>query len=158
MNKKLIFILFTIIIIIITIFIVSDVRFLTVTGTSMNPEITQDDVVIVWPVDNKDMELLRIGDIITYKRNIKGNIFMFSHRIIGIENGIIKTKGDNMPKEDEYNITYEDIIGKVIMKIPYIGYLIRFVHSTVGYLIFILIPTIILVTREIRKMTKAWKK
>lgn len=149
---KIRFIFITIIIvIIIAMFLISGVRFLTVTGNSMNPEITQDDIVIVMPTDFK---YLKIGDVITYRRNIKGDIFMFSHRIIDIGSGIIKTKGDNMPEPDEYNIMPEDVIGKMIGKIPYIGYLIRFVHSAAGYLIFIFIPTLIIIIREVKKITK----
>ena len=138
-----------ILIIIVTIYVTSDVRFLTVTGTSMNPRITQDDIVIVVPADIKSLE---IGDIITYKLNMGKNRYLFTHRIVGMDNGIIKTRGDNMPETDGYSVMYEDVVGKVIAEIPYIGYMIRFSHTTIGYLTLILIPSIILIVIEIKKI------
>jgi len=148
-----VFIFIIAIIITITIFTLSysGMKFLTVSGTSMNPEITQDDVVIVKPIDIK---YLAIGDIITYRRNIEGKNFDFTHRIIDIKSGIIKTKGDNLPNPDRYDIMPKDVVGKVIVKIPYVGSIIRFAHSSMGYLILIFIPSILLIAIEIKKIVK----
>lgn len=140
-----------ILIIIVTIYETSDIRFLTVTGTSMNPGITQDDIVIVSPTDAKSLE---IGDIITYKIDMGKNEYLFTHRIIGIDNGVIKTKGDNMLEEDVYSVKYGDVVGKVIAEIPYVGYMIRLAHTTIGYLVLIFIPSVVLIAREIKKIIR----
>lgn len=142
-------IIIIILIIIITIYTVSDVRFLTVIGTSMNPDITQNDIVVVVPTDTMSLE---IGDVITYKLYMEGKDYMFTHRIVNIENGIIMTKGDNMPESDGYDVMSKDVVGRVVGIIPYIGGLIRFVHTTTGYLIFIFIPSILLIIREIKRI------
>lgn len=136
-------------IIFVTIYAVSGIRLLTVTGTSMNPDITQNDIVVVVPTDTMSLE---IGDVITYKLDMEGKNYMFTHRIVNIENGIIMTKGDNMPESDGYNVMSKDVVGMVVGTIPYIGGLIRFVHTTAGYLIFIFIPSILLIIREIKKI------
>lgn len=142
-------IIIIILIIIITIYIVSDIRFLTVIGTSMNPDITQNDIVVVVPTDTRSLE---IGDVITYKLYMGGKDYMFTHRIVNIDNGIITTKGDNMQESDGYNIMSKDVVGRVVWIIPYIGGLMRFVHTAAGYLIFIFIPSILLIMREIKKI------
>ncbi len=149
MKLKFIFITIAIIIIIIIIFTLSDIRFLTVTGNSMNPDITQNDIVIVVPTDTKSLD---IGDIITYKLDIGGKEYLFTHRIVDMDNGVIKTKGDNMPESDIYSIMPKDVVGRVVGEIPYIGFLIRSAHTTIGYLVFIFIPSIVLIIREIKKI------
>lgn len=159
MKKKFMFIVITIIVIVSIIYILMfDIKILTVSGTSMNPSITQDDVVIVSPVDIK---YLKIGDIITYRRNIDGKSVTITHRIVDIivdiNGGIIKTKGDSLSSEDRYDVNSKNIVGKVIGKIPYIGYLIRLVRTNTGYLIFILIPSIMLILREIKNMANKSK-
>lgn len=147
--KKILFIAIILIIIITAMITESGLRFLTVTGNSMNPEITQDDIVIVVPVDTK---LLVIGDIVTYKLDMGGKEYLFTHRIIDIDNGVIKTKGDNMKESDMYSIMPKDVVGRVLVEIPYIGLLIRSVHTTIGYLVLIFIPSILIIIREIKKI------
>lgn len=156
MKNKFIFItIFSIIILIIIIsFVILDIRFLTINGTSMNPSITRDDIIFISPVDAQS---LKIGDVITYRRIIGGNGVTITHRIIYIHDGIIRTKGDNLEFPDRQDIVYKDVVGKVVAKIPYVGYLIRFVRSNIGYLIFIFIPTILLVIKEIKNMIQKSK-
>ncbi|MDP2925867.1 MAG: S26 family signal peptidase [Nanoarchaeota archaeon] len=86
------------------------------------------DIVVVW-----GRFIPKIGDIIIFKPN-EGSIAPrpIIHRIIKIEDGVISTKGDhnseqlvesnNNFKTDEKNIKKDQIIGKAIMKIPYLGY------------------------------------
>lgn len=145
--------LFAVVIIVVAIaaYMISDIRFLTVTGDSMNPGITNNDILIVTPTDVKFLE---IGDIVTYKLDMGGKGYLFTHRIVDINNGVIKTKGDNMPEEDAYDIMTKDVVGRVVGQIPYIGFLVRSVHTAVGYLALILIPSIILIIKEIKKIMR----
>ena len=129
-----------------------DLKFLTVTGTSMNPEITEKDVIIIAPADSKS---LKVGDIISYNIELDGKPYIFTHRITAIGNGTIKTKGDFMPKEDSYNVSFQDVRGVVIGKIPYLGLVIRFASTTTGYILLILIPAILLIAKEIKKVRGA---
>jgi len=125
--------------------------FLTVTGTSMAPEITEKDILIIAQADPAS---LKAGDIITYYHEVDGKPYMFTHRIVRIENNIIKTKGDSMLEEDGYDVKYQEIKGVVAGKIPYLGMLPRFARSTAGYLLLILFPAFVLITKEIIKLRR----
>lgn len=131
--------------------------FLTGTGSSMEPTITQKDVMIIVPVNP---ELLRVGDIITYRREVDGGnkVIFVTHRIIVIDDGLIKTKGDAMSEADEYVVRASDVKGKVIGRIPFAALLVRFVHTTIGYILFVLIPASLLIGIEIKKLLRSSKR
>lgn len=87
------------------------------------------DIIIVW-----GRFIPKIGDIIIFKPNEKSTAPRpIIHRIVNInEQGIIQTKGDhnekqltslnNIYKTDETKITKDQLIGKAIIKIPYLGW------------------------------------
>jgi len=86
------------------------------------------DIIIVWGRFES-----KIGDVIIFKPNSESLAPRpIIHRIVEIENGIIQTKGDhnarqltisnNGLKTDETTITEEQVIGKAVFKIPYLGW------------------------------------
>jgi len=87
------------------------------------------DIVIVW-----GRFAPKIGDVIIFKPNSESLAPRpIIHRIVNIdENNIIQTKGDhngqqltvsnNLYKTDETKINQDQIIGKAIIKIPYLGW------------------------------------
>lgn len=88
------------------------------------------DIVVVWGRFTP-----KTGDIIIFKPNLESIAPRpIVHRIVNIdkEKNIMQTKGDhnkkqliqsnNIYKTDETNITENQIIGKVIFKIPYLGW------------------------------------
>lgn len=88
------------------------------------------DIIIVWGRFTP-----KVGDIVIFTPNIESNAPRpIIHRIVNIENGIIQTKGDhnsdqltlnqnNIYSTDETNIKEEQLIGKAIFKIPYLGWI-----------------------------------
>jgi len=52
----------------------------------------------------------------------------------------------------------ENIIGKVIFTIPYIGYIGYFVRTPIGFILLIIIPATLLITHEITKIIKYQKQ
>ena len=103
---------------------------------SMEPTININDVVI-----NKDVsqEEINVGDVITFLHN--GEVI--THRITKIENDgdITKytTKGDNNNIEDTFKITYEEIKGKHVLTIPYLGKIVQLLENKLLFLIILLI-------------------
>ena len=92
---------------------------LSIATGSMSPEIKIGDVVIVEKIENKNE--LKEGQVIAF--NYHGVTVV--HRLVEIveEKGenYYYTKGDDNKGKDNY-IVYEDmIIGKIVVKIPYIG-------------------------------------
>ncbi len=89
---------------------------------------SKGDIIIVWGRFTP-----KIGDIIIFKPNKESSAPRpIIHRIVSIENNIFQTKGDhnelqltalnNIYNTDETNIQKEQIIGKAIFKIPFLGY------------------------------------
>ena len=93
-----------------------------VTG-SMEPMIKPGDVVLINKLTkNEELNLLKIGDVIQFKRDE----ILIVHRIVDIveEDGIIcyKTKGDNNSKADRELVKAENIKGTLYKVIPKLGY------------------------------------
>mgnify|MGYP004531771457 FL=1 len=90
---------------------------------SMVPTFSRGAVVISVKVNQKDLEKLKIGDILHYKSK-NGDVI---HRIIDIKkdnegNFIFQTQGDNNGAPDSNWVNPEQVIGKIKIYIPYIGY------------------------------------
>lgn len=131
-------------------------------SNSMQPELSEEDVVIVKQIEE---DKIKINDIITYIKDGKS----ITHRVIGITeidgHKEFKTKGDNNSLEDLESINYEQIRGKVIFKIPLLGKIIQFMKDQIIILIIILICLIAFLLnmqkrdkQEIRKRKKELEK
>ena len=102
---------------------------------SMTPAIKTGDVIITTPIKYKTP---KIGDVIAYqaKRFNGAPVGVFSHRIIGgdINKGFI-VKGDSNKSPDSQRPKANEILGVVIMVIPFIGNLLT------PKALFLLVPT-----------------
>ena len=130
----------------------------TIASGSMVPNINIYDAVINMRVD--DPSDLQVGDVITFRSSSPTTISMtITHRIKAITednegNICFVTKGDANPIEDELCAKYNNVIGKVIIRIPGVGYIQRFLASGVGWLLFILIPALIIIAKDIMRITR----
>lgn len=98
-------------------------RSYVVLSGSMEPKLYPGDLIITFKSNPKK---LKVGDIITFKSNNQ----VITHRIEQInENGYI-TKGDNNDVVDEEIVKEDDIIGKVLFKIPKVGYVSQFLSQS----------------------------
>ncbi len=124
-------------------------RGFTVMSGSMEPSITTGSMVIV---KNVNPQLLKKGDVITFKRPSKENEFI-THRILALSNkkdlSILKTKGDHNKEIDPWVLAGGGVVGKVIYSIPYLGYLLVFAKTKIGITFFILIPAFIIIYLEV---------
>jgi len=142
-----------------------NLHFLVVISSSMDPTIRSGDVIVVRSIRPEDVH---VNDVITYKHILENRVRYITHRVINItkervegkEKSIIffQTKGDANENPDSYKVSEENLIGKLIFLIPLIGYLINFIHQTIGLLIFIYIPGTIIIFIEIKKIIKIVKK
>ena len=130
----------------------------TIATGSMTPNINQFDAVINMRID--DPNDLKVGDVITFRSSSPTTVAMtITHRIKAITedsegNVCFVTKGDANPIEDESCAKYENVIGKVIIRIPGLGHIQRFLASGVGWLLFILIPALVIIGRDIMRITR----
>lgn len=96
---------------------------IAVMSYSMVPTFSRGAVIISERVKEKDIDKLKIGDILHYKAE-NGDVI---HRIVDIQKDeegktIIQTKGDNNNSPDPKWVKPDQVIGKVRIYIPYIGY------------------------------------
>ena len=114
---------------------------LVVISGSMQPSLHVGDMVVTRQVEP---ESLRTGDVITYRSGKDLN----THRIVGIDSSpegiVFRTKGDANSSPDMEPVPSEQVLAKVIYRIPYVGYLVNFVDSRLGRVLFIVVPIIVL--------------
>ena len=102
---------------------------------SMEPTIDINDVVINKKVKQEE---INVGDVITFLND--GEVI--THRITKIEEDVVTlytTKGDNNNIEDVFKVTYDNIKGKHILTIPYLGRVIQLLENKLLFLIILLI-------------------
>ncbi|MBS7642809.1 MAG: signal peptidase I [Candidatus Bathyarchaeia archaeon] len=103
-----------------------------VVGTSMLPTLQPGDLVIIVGVEAEDIV---VGDIIVFQPPYRSEPII--HRVIAVEkiggNIYITTKGDNnrvsLPDEIRFPVSY--VIGKVVYRVPYIGWMLYFIQAPV---------------------------
>lgn len=94
---------------------------LGIASGSMSPEIGIGDAVLVKKV-NLDSDISK-GDVIVYEHNDLNIVHRVIIKEIGTDGKITyRTKGDANNSEDKIDLNIEDIKGKVLVKIPFIGY------------------------------------
>ena len=122
---------------------------------SMEPTIGINDVVIAKKVEKKE---IKKGDVITFLQD--GEVI--THRITQIdEEGNYTTKGDNNNIEDTFKITYDNIEGKHVLTIPYLGAIVLALDNKIVFLIITLIVLIfmfITILNEEKKENRREKK
>ena len=129
-----------------------DTRYEPVYTGSMEPAIPVGSVVVIKPVDP---ETLKIGDIICFTLTEPTSI---THRIINITDEGFITKGDANEDPDHWIVKKENVIGKAILTVPFIGYLGYFVRTPIGFILLILLPASVIIIMEIRNIAKELKK
>ena len=128
---------------------------------SMVPTINVNDAIVVKRVEDNT---LKIGDIITFSSNdIYFRGLTVTHRVVGKQLGldgnyIYRTKGDNNSLEDTALVNSGNIYGKVVIKLPKIGYIQSFVTSPFGFIFSIIFPVVGVIVYEVWRVTRIIKR
>lgn len=121
-----------------------------VTSYSMVPTLDRGDLLVL---QARPPDQIKVGDIIVFQDSEWQTSAPVVHRVIDIEviNGTYHyyTKGDANTHPDPYDRTYDEIIGVVVFKIPYVGHVSLFLKTTTGMITVVLIFIAILVIPEI---------
>lgn len=128
-----------------------------IVSPSMEPTIKVNDAVIV---KKKKASSIKKGDVITFissDSNTAG--ITITHRVIEVledndKHKLFRTKGDNNNVADSSLVKEADLSGKVIMKIPKIGYIQYFISRKYGWLIAVVIPCAGIIIYDILKIVK----
>lgn len=128
-------------------------KLVTVLSGSMEPTFSTGSLIFV-----RSDAKYNVGDVIT--RTIRGEDFTITHRIVKrFEDGnLYITQGDanNSPDKDRFG--KDQIIGKVYLDIPYLGYAVNFARTRQGVLLFVIIPAAIILYEESHKVHKELRK
>lgn len=122
---------------------------------SMVPNINVYDAVVTMRVPTEKIEMY---DVITFlSKDIDTHGTPITHRVVGIvetEDGKIgyRTKGDNNNTEDNALIMEDEVIGKVLFRIPMIGYVRNFITSKLGWLLIVVLPCVGVIIYDIGKL------
>lgn len=113
---------------------------------SMEPQIKVGDMVIAKKIEPC---LIEEGDIISYRMNNKVNV---THRVLEVFNEYddfsFKTKGDANNIEDSELVLEDNVIGKLVFRVPKVGYFIDFMTKPLGFLALFILPITILLGSE----------
>lgn len=131
-------------------------------SNSMVPNINVYDAVVTARVKTEKLE---VNDIITFiSKDIKTAGTPITHRIVGIvyenndSNGKVlgyRTKGDHNNTEDFALIAPDEVLGKVMFRIPLIGYLQIVMTNPVGWILLVVVPCLLIIGSDIIKLAKS---
>ena len=131
----------------------ADQSYVVLTG-SMEPAISPGDAVVV---DGVDPATIVAGDVITFERSAANDI-PTTHRVLEVVNGdaglAFVTKGDANEDADAGVVTADRLVGKVVLTIPFIGYVVQFVNSPLGFVALVVIPFGLLLLTEVWSMVR----
>lgn len=85
------------------------ITFQAVISDSMKPAFVRGDLILSQAFSKEPA----VGDIVTFKASTVVN--PITHRVIGIQDNLVTTKGDNNPLVDPYRTTKDDIIAKALV-------------------------------------------
>ena len=114
---------------------------------SMEPAIQTGSVVIVRPLGP---DTIRKGDIIMFSSLDMRSLT--THRVVDVESEQqlrFITRGDANNNPDINPVVPSQIVGIVAFTIPYLGLLTQFIKTPFGFILFLLIPAVILIGREL---------
>ena len=96
---------------------------------SMEPTYHVGSIIYVKPVETSE---IKVGDPITFVMNEQ--LTVATHRVVRIdaENSAFYTKGDANEDPDASPVHFNNLLGKPVFTIPYLGYVSSYVQSPPG--------------------------
>lgn len=123
----------------------------TVRSGSMAPAINTGSIVVVKPADS-----YQEGEMITFKG---GKSVDVTHRIVEIKeaggNISYVTKGDANNAADTRAVLQKDVVGKVTLTVPYVGYAVSVAQTPYGFIGLLVIPALVIIYGE---ATNIWRE
>lgn len=120
---------------------------------SMEPTIPVGSVVFIKPAPR-----YQVGDVITFGRDTRTQIPV-THRVVEITSEsrasqTFVTKGDANEDSDPGTTVSRDVIGKVFLTIPYIGFAMEFAKTPLGFVLLVVVPGAIIALSELYKIAR----
>jgi len=136
--------------------ITGNFKVMTVLSGSMEPAIKTGSIVVVKPADS-----YKINQVITFTNPSRKNE-PITHRIVEMEviegNPLYITQGDANNAPDQQKVQPREIIGRLLLDIPYLGYTVETAKKPFGFMLIIVVPAVIIIYDEFRKIWREIKK
>ncbi len=127
-------------------------KMMVVLSGSMEPTIKTGSIVVVKPES-----IYKEGDVITFKDPNKPK-YSITHRIAEIKGDKFITKGDANKAADNDNIGKNQVLGKLLLAVPFVGYPVNFAKTQNGLIILIIIPAVIIIYSELLNIKNETKR
>ena len=126
-----------------------NVQFLIVLSGSMEPAMQVGSLAVIREVDPSRVT---VDDVITYEPPEADGVRV-THRVIELaelEDGTpgFLTKGDANEAEDGYLVPAENLQGRLLLSVPYVGYTREFMGTPLGFMLLIMVPAGLLIMNE----------
>lgn len=133
-----------------------NIQIKTVLSDSMEPAIRAGSIVIVKPVES-----YTTGDIIAFGENVKDETFIvkriFDREVI--EGAFLfTTKADASNNPDLNKVRQNEVIGKVFVSIPYLGFLIDSSRKPAGFVIIVGILALVFMYDHVKSIWSGVRK
>lgn len=118
---------------------------LVVLSGSMEPTIKTGSLILTTATDTS---YLQKGDIITFQKDENRDIPV-THRVEEVkDNGSFITKGDANDTIDNIEVLPSQVQGKLLVSIPWLGYVVTFSKSLYGIILLVIIPAFLIIINE----------
>ncbi|MBS3983026.1 MAG: signal peptidase I [Dethiobacter sp.] len=118
---------------------------------SMSPAFETGSIVLVRQLEPA---LVQVNDIITYYDPERQDTIT-THRVVEIlptQPLMFVTRGDANDANDTVPVFADNLVGRVAFSLPYLGYLFSFVNTGAGILFLIIVPSLLMIASELRKL------
>lgn len=120
---------------------------------SMEPHIPVGSVVFIKPEPR-----YAVGDVVTFGRDTRTEIPV-THRVVEVisesrASQTFITKGDANGDNDPGTVTSRDVIGRVWLTIPYLGFALEFAKTPLGFVFLVVIPGSLIAISEFYKIVR----
>lgn len=124
---------------------------------SMEPQLKVGSLVIARPVEP---EAISVGDIIIFWPTTVGENLV-SHRVISIGHSsplYFETKGDASDTPDPFTVPARNLVGRIWLHVPYVGYAAEFLKTPFGFVLGLVVPALIIIAVYVRSIRRALSK
>ncbi len=129
----------------------NNIQIKIVESGSMEPNIKTGSLVVIRPLDS-----YKKGDVITFN-SVSADV-PTTHRILEVrgdgQEKFFMTKGDANEDPDSVEASLRSVIGKVVLSVPYIGFILDFARQPIGFGLLIVLPALMIILGEIEKIWK----
>lgn len=122
-----------------------EIKIYAVSSSSMAPALKYGDLILV-----KKQKEYHQSEIISFTRYSQSEII--THRLI--KKNPYQTKGDANKAEDDWPLKNQQILGKVVFKMPFLGKLIILSKTLLGLILLVIVPTTIIIYQELIQIKK----